>query len=272
MQKLSNECLEAAFSYLGLEPEFNLFLLGDLEAYGMEHENVSCYTDDDWRPGTEFPYFILNYRGSVLIYSRNQDYDGKKVAEYLNEVNPENISGKDEIVKRFVPYLKGRIARPMYLAKLNRIGDEQREQYGGLMKRVRKLTEEDIPAAYDLYMTIDEFAYTYRRKGKEAAYDDIRQNISAIGRTYGIFEGEVLASVVQTSAENKRSAMVVGVATRPEMRGKGYARAAMLKLCQDCLEEMEFLCLFFDNPSAGRIYHSIGFQDMGMYTMVPKEK
>lgn len=270
MQKLDNRYLEVAFSYLGLEPEFNLFLLGDLEAYGMEHENVSCYTDDDWKPDMEFPYFILIYRGNVIVYSRNEDYDGKTVAEYLNEANPENISGKDEIIRRLVPYLKDRAARPMYLAKLNHIGDEQRATYGSLMKRVRRLTEEDIPAAYDLYMTIDEFAYTYRRKSKEKAYDDIRQNISAIGRTYGIFEGEVLASVVQTSAENKRSAMVVGVATRPGMRGKGYARAAMLRLCQDCLEEMEFLCLFFDNPSAGRIYHSIGFQDMGIYTVVRK--
>ena len=272
MQKLDNRHLEAAFSYLRLEPEFNLFLIGDLEAYGMEHENVSCYTDDDWKSDMEFPYFILNYRGNVLVYSRDETYDAEKVADFLNEMDPENISGKDDIVKRLVPYLKDRISKPMYLARLNQIGTEEKEKYGDMMKQVQRLGEKDIPAAYDLYLTIDEFAYTYRRKEKEKCYEDIRQNISVIGRTYGIFEGDVLAAVVQTSAENTTSAMVVGVATRPEMRGKGYAKAAILKLCQDCLEEMDFLCLFFENPVAGRIYHAVGFKDMGMFTMIRKRE
>ena len=270
MQKLNNRYLEAAFSYLSSEPEFNLFFIGDLEAFGLEHENVSCYTDDEWMPDMEFPYFILNYRGNILVYSRDEAYDAEKVAEYLNEMDPENISGKDDIVKKLVPYLKNRVCKPTYLARLNQVGEEEKERYGGIMKQVRRLTEEDIPAAYDLYMTIDEFAYTYQRKAKEKCYDDIRQNVSVCGRTYGIFEGDLLASIVQTSAENKTSAMIVGVATRPEMRGKGYAKAAILKMCQDCLEEMDFLCLFFDNPAAGRIYHSVGFEDMGLYTMIRK--
>ena len=270
MQKLDNRYLETAFSYLSPEPEFNLFFIGDLETYGMEHDCVSCYTDDDWKTDTVFPYFILNYRGNVLIYSRDEDYDAKKVAQYLNEMDPDNISGKDNIVAKLVPYLKGRKCKPTYLAKMNQVGEKEKNQYSSLMKQVQRLTENDILAAYDLYLTIDEFAYTYRRKRKEECLEDIRQNICVNGRAYGIFEGDVLAAIVQTSAENKRSAMVVGVAVRPEMRGKGYAKAVMLKLCQDCLEKMEFSCLFYDNSRAGRIYHSIGFKDMGMYTMIRK--
>lgn len=271
MQKLTNDNLSTAFSYLALEPEFNLFLIGDLEQYGMVHENVSCYTARGWKDGMEFPYFILNYRGNVLVYSQNPDYDAKTVADFLTEMDPDNISGKDEILQKLLPYLKDKVSKPTYLAKLSQIDSRQKEQYKELMDRVRKLTEEDIPAAYDLYLTIDEFAYTYRRKTKEECYGDIRQNVSAIGRSYGIFEGDKLVSVVQTSAENKKSAMVVGVATRKDRRGKGYARAAMLKLCQDCLKEKEFLCLFYDNPTAGKIYHSIGFEDMGKYTMIRKQ-
>ena len=271
MQKLNNDYLSCAFSYLALEPDFNLFLIGDLEQYGMVHENVSCYTAKDWKAGMEFPFFILNYRGNVLVYSQNPDYDAKTVADFLMKINPDNISGKDEILQKLIPYLENRVVKPTHLAKLSRIDSQQKERYKELMERVRRLTEEDILAAYDLYITIDEFAYTYRRKTKEECYEDIRQNISAIGRSYGIFEGDKLISVVQTSAENKKSAMVVGVATRNEMRGKGYARAAMLKLCQDCLKEKEFLCLFYDNPTAGKIYHSIGFEDMGKYTMIRKQ-
>ena len=55
MQKLNNRYLEAAFSYLSSEPEFNLFFIGDLEAFEREHENLSCYTDEEWMPDMEFP-------------------------------------------------------------------------------------------------------------------------------------------------------------------------------------------------------------------------
>lgn len=270
MQKLTNQYLSAAFSYLALEPEFNLFLIGDLEQCGMEDETVSCFTDDDWKEGAEFPYFILDYRGNVLVYSRDPHYDARTAAEFLKEIKPENISGKDQVLRPLIKYLENKTVKLTHMARLKEIAKQQREEYGELMGRVRRLTEGDIPAIYQLYLTIDEFAYTYRRKEREECCEDIRQNcFSGMGRAYGIFEGDRLASVAQTSAENRASAMVVGVATRPESRGKGYARATVLKLCEECLADgKQFLCLFFDNPSAGRIYHSIGFEDIGIYTML----
>jgi len=272
MQKLTNQSLEAAFSYFSLEPEFNLFFIGDLEQCGMEGEDVTCFTDDDWKPGMDFPYFILDYRGNVLVYSQNLQYDAKKVAEFLNEMQPENINGKDEIVRPLLAHMENRIVKPTHLARLGQIWEQQKKEHQALMGRVRKLTEKDIPAAYELYLTIDEFAYTYRRKGREECFEDIRRGIRpGMGRMYGIYEGDQLVSVAQTTAENQMSAMVVGVATRPESRGNGYAKATVLKLCEECLADgKSFLCLFFDNPSAGRIYHSIGFEDMGIYTMVRK--
>lgn len=270
MQKLTNQYLPDAFAYLSPEPEFNLFFLGDLERFGMEHENVSCFTDDDWKPGEQFPYFILNFRGDVLIYSQGA-YDGKKVAEYLNELRPDNISGKDEVLRPLVPYLHRKVVKPTHMSRINEVSSSQKAAYGEKMKLVRRLTEADVPDIYELYLTIDEFAYSYRSKSREECYDDLRQNISGLGRTYGIYEEGTLAAVAQTSAENRQSAMVIGVATRPDKRGKGYAKATVLKMCSDCMEDgMDFLCLFYDNPSAGRIYHSIGFKDLGIYTMIRK--
>ena len=49
--------------------------------------------------------------------------------------------------------------------------------------------------------------------------------------------GERLACAAQTSAESPLSAMIVGVATDPDFRGRGYAKVSVLKLCADCLEE-----------------------------------
>ena len=92
-------------------------------------------------------------------------------------------------------------------------------------------------------------------------------NVSVLGRTYGIFEGERLACAAQTSAESSLSAMIVGVATDPDFRGRGYAKASVLKLCADCLEEgRQFVCLFFDNPDAGGLTDPL---DLPMWERIP---
>ncbi len=272
MQTLTNPLLQEAQNYLQPEPEFNLFAIGDLEQFGMEDQNVSCYTADTWSMGMEFPYFILDYRGNFLVYSHHTDYDAKQVGNFLNEKNPQNISGKDEIIRKLLPYLKNKKAKLTYLARINEVTEIQKQQAGALMGKVRKLTLKDIPDIYSLYLQIDEFSYTYRNQPKEECFETIRLNVSSLGRSYGIFEQGQLISIAQTSAENQASAMVIGVATHPDYRKNGYAKATVLKLCSDCLEDgKKFLCLFYDNPAAGTIYHSIGFQDIGKYTMLQNQ-
>ena len=58
-------------------------------------------------------------------------------------------------------------------------------------------------------------------------------------------------------------------APRPDARGRGYASAVVSALCRDNFAAgRQFLCLFYDNPAAGRIYHRIGFRDVGVYTIL----
>jgi uncharacterized protein len=63
------------------------------------------------------------------------------------------------------------------------------------------------------------------------------------------------------------SAMIVAVCTHSDYKKKGYATECMTKLCRDVLDEGKELCLFYDNPEAGRIYKHIGFVDIGFWMM-----
>jgi len=40
------------------------------------------------------------------------------------------------------------------------------------------------------------------------------------------------------------------------------------KLCSDFIERNKSLCLFYDNPKAGKVYHKIGFKEVGRWTML----
>ncbi len=63
--------------------------------------------------------------------------------------------------------------------------------------------------------------------------------------TYGAFYNGDIISSASTSAASQESAMVVTVATRPDMRRYGIGSAVMKQLCVDQLAEgKKFLTLF----------------------------
>ncbi len=94
-----------------------------------------------------------------------------------------------------------------------------------------------------------------------------------MGVTLFIEEAGKVVSSVATTAETTKSAMVVSVATKEEARNKGYASALMMELMKEYLiNKNKELCLFYDNPSAGKIYHRLGFETIGTWDMYKKKR
>lgn len=248
-------------AYLKREPEYNLFLIGDLENYGLESQDVSAYTADGWREG-DFPYLLLDYRGSFLFYSANPDFPALEVAQYLKTQRLHNLSGKLELIEKLAAHMNALEIVPTYLAKLDTIKDLVP------FPDTKRLGEHDVKEICGLLRQTDEF-YTMKSKTPEENQEDVLASITHGGRMYGIFEGAALKAVAGTTAENSISAMVVSVATLAPFRKRGYASQLVSRLCDDCLKEgMEFLCLFYDNPRAGSIYRRLGFREVGEYAMV----
>ena len=62
--------------------------------------------------------------------------------------------------------------------------------------------------------------------------------------------------------------MAIGVASDPACRGRGYAAACIAKLSAALLAEGKTPCLFYDNPSAARIYKALGYRDIGDWSLL----
>ncbi len=130
------------------------------------------------------------------------------------------------------------------------------------LEHVQLMTYEDIHETIELLKSIPEFnSGNFTVESKERALKD------QTGRTYFVRVDGKMVSTASTTAENKHSAMVVGVATLNDYKRRGYASDIMIKLCKGLLAEGKELCLFYDNPEAGKIYKRLGFEDIGFWNM-----
>lgn len=255
----------ALLSYLSAEPEYNLFFIGDVENFGLEGAYVTIAVHE--RDGA-WDSVTLRYMDFFLVYSREEDYDAAAVAAYLRaQPACELVSGKGSVLRRLAPFFPERNCRATYLSRCDRPADLPFAAEGLSMRR---LTAADAAAIVSLFSGIEEFRENYFGKEAKRTEEERVKFETDSGGGFGVFDenGTLLATAL-TSAENSMSAMVVGVATLPGFRRRGLASAVVSALCRDRRGRgMKFLCLFYDNPEAGRIYHRVGFAELGEYIMM----
>lgn len=261
MKKCTEKDREKILDYISKEPEMNLFIFGDIENFGIDTENVSIYVND--KDG-KWDVLLLKYYDFYILYSQNETYDTKEVLEFLKGRQIDCISGKLSLIQQLEAYFPQYKVEGTYMCRCNRLAIEVPEITKGV---IRELTVEDIDAMIEFYLLIDEFAKTYRGR-VEKAKEQERINMQNGSASYGVFVDGQLAAIAGTSASNSISAMVVGVATHPELRGRWYAKAVVAKLCDSELKKgKQFLSLFYSNPTAGKLYRKVGFEEIGEYAM-----
>lgn len=263
MQRCTEADRQAVLDYIAAEPEINLFIYGDVETVGVDKPPVQVWVE----PGPQgWDFLILQYFDSYILYSRNPDYNAAAAAAFLRERKVRGISGKQELLDRLAPYFPGKSCKLTYMSRCNAVDPAYAGQTPAGIT-VRELGPEDLDQTLDLLRGIEEFADSYHGEARER--EELAQCWKCGGMMMGAFRAGQLVSTAQTTAASSRSAMVVGVATRPEARGCGYASAVVAELCRRSFAQgRAFLCLFYDNPAAGRIYHRIGFSEVGGWTMM----
>lgn len=259
MRKCNEAEQEKIYRYIALEPEINLFIYGDIETYGFSSPQVSVYVEDDG--SGSYDSLVLRYFDYYIIYSQRENYALEPVIDFFKgRKNMDSISGKIELLKPLAPHLPQFQMTADYMCRCNSVSPVNTSAL-----TLRKLTPENSRDIVELYLQIEEFASNYHGKEDKMA-EQIKINLKDGGIAWGIFDNGQLISVGSTGGANSKSAMVIGIATHPDYRRKGYASAIVQKLCQESFAQgKDFLCLFYHNPDAGRIYHKIGFEEVGQY-------
>lgn len=268
MRTLQEKDREEILRYVRKEPEMNLFLIGDLENYGVESKTVNFYLHEEKE---RWDFLILRFHQFFILYSQYEDYNVEEAIDFLKQQKPDGISGKKALLEKVAAAFPQWKIESTYMSRFDLPGDGAeicQEEQKGLV--VRPLEKEDVPEAVDLLSDIEEFSKTFKKEEREEQIRRMEEEMTQGGKTaVGGFSDGRMVSVASTSAENSESAMIVGVATISEYRRKGYASAVIQALCLDCFRRgKKYLCLFYDNPAAGRIYNRIGFKELGEYGML----
>lgn len=258
IRKLNYNDNDQLIEYLTEEKAINLFILGDIENFGYDKEFQEIWAEFD--DMDEIKAVLLRYFNSYVAYAKGE-FSVKDFAEILNN-NPnfEILSGIDKVVETLAKYINYKNKKSLYYSELD--NDLQLAKDFDRSNIIQaNLT--DVDSIFELRKQIIEFTTT------KASKISFKQTLaSGTGRTYMIKDNNKVICTVSTTAENSFSVMVVGVSTHPEYRMKGYASLCMTALCKDILDEGKTLCLFYDNPDAGKIYKRLGFRDIGKWSML----
>ncbi|UQZ37188.1 GNAT family N-acetyltransferase [Paenibacillus sp. PK3_47] len=259
--KLQENDLDRIMALVGKNPAINLFIIGDVENFGFGQDFMELWGESD-SPEGPLTAVMLRYFGSYLPYAEGA-FDADGFAELIRRnTAAEMISGSSEVVQAFRGKVGIRNEKNMHFAQVSEMNDEIRSAVSTPVK-IKRAAVEDVEAICSLMDIIEEF---------ESSPEDSRRSYrktleSGTGRTYFAEQDGRVIAAASTTAENSMSAMIVGVATHPEYRGKGLATRVVAQLCTEIIAEGKSLCLFYDNPQAGVIYKKLGFSDIGSWTM-----
>ncbi|MEH6891934.1 GNAT family N-acetyltransferase [Bacillus sp. JJ864] len=258
IRKLTKHDHEQVITFLKNEAAFNLFLIGDIEAFGYDQDFQELW--GQFTIENELHAVLLRFHDSFIAYAQNSFQPEVFINQFLNYEHIK-LSGKSEIIEQFENITSLKLGKKLqtYFCECTTVKQLVKDTS---KEGIKIATLEDVDRIMYLRTQITEFALA-DNSGKL-----LRQAIETnTGRTYYIENnGEILACA-STSAENSLSAMVVGVCTHPNHRGKGYASQIVSKMILDFIAEGRTLCLFYSNPDAGRIYKRLGFEDIGTWTM-----
>lgn len=244
--------------FLSQEKEFNLFIIGDIINTKTDAPHMEVFVEGD----VEIPRgVLLRYHKNFVIYSKtDMDYAGAgKVVENFRDAMV--LSGKPSCVDRIEPFLREFVETQskMSFAVLK----EPTLFESGLP--VARATVEDVPELLRLLEGIEEFGET----DEEAFMASMEDGGT---RRYVLRVGNKIVSTAASTAETPELAMIIGVATHKSYRNRGFASAVISSLCSDLLREGKTVCLFYDNPAAGKIYNRLGFQEVGTWKMLRFKK
>lgn len=239
-------------NYLKKEPDFNLFIIGDIERYGYDNYFLDIWAGIDRKGRIEG--ILLRYFEYLIFYSQGK-FNVEEFSKLINSLNYLEISGKLELLQKLEVKLD---IKPKRIVNFCVLDTSSKLEENGINIKPKKIRFGNINKIAKLYEDIDEFENT--------TVENIKNGLRT-GRGYCIEINKKVVAMAKTTLETRTHAMLVGVGTHPDFRNRGLATKCIVKICKDIINENKIPCLFYDNVEAGKIYNKLGFKERGYWAI-----
>ena len=242
-------------SYLKKQPAENCLFLGDIENFSLKDDFMDVWK---FESAGKIAALLLRYYKFYLVAAENNNYAREMADIIAVDENALILSGVENTVRGLAEYYSFKKIKPTFLAELSK---KTFTHFPSDLKP-EKAAVADLNELFEFQKSIKEFALDER--SRESFGNAVKTDT---GRIYYIRQNGKIVSSAAITAENSINGTIIGVATDPAYRRKGYAKVCMSALCKGMIKSIKKVILFYDNPDAGKLYKQIGFTDVNKWAM-----
>ena len=222
----------------------------DLKKYGIMNPNLTVYID-------EFEgscCTALKYYEGLQLFDAEGKINPEATADLIKKLSSHIVSSTVDVIEKLYPLLK----------------DSYEMEQGYVTEMLDmpacEISEEVRPALITEYDEIAALICSDEGVGGHYVPEELKKQLltrleEGMGRNYILKRDGEIVHHAATYAELDNLAVISGVITREDWRGKGVGTLAVRKLCYDLLKEGKKPCLFYYTKQAEGFYKKIGFEE-----------
>ena len=248
--KAKEQDVEKLLAYFEQDLKNCLYSYIDLKKFGIENPNLTVYFDES----EGICCTALKYYEGLQLFDADGKIDAEKTAELIKDLNSHIVSSTIDVIGKLYPLLRDTYEMEQgYVTEM-------------LSMPEREISEEVRPAELSEYDEIAKLICSDEGVGGHYEPEELKNQLltrlgEGMGRNYILKrDGEIIHHAA-TYAELDNLAVISGVITREDWRGKGVGTLAVRKLCHDLLQEGKKPCLFYYTKQAEGFYKKIGFEE-----------
>ena len=248
--KAKEQDVQKLLEYLEQDLKNCLYSYIDLKKFGIENPNLTVYFDE----ADSVKCTALKYYEGLQLFDAEGKMDAEATAELIRNLNSHIVSSTIDVIEKLYPLLKDSYEMEQgYVTEM-------------ISMPVCEISEEVRPATVEEYDEIAKLICSDEGVGGHYVPKELKEQLltrleEGFGRNYILKrDGEIIHHAA-TYAELDNLAVISGVITREDWRGKGVGTLAVRKLCHDLLNEGKKPCLFYYTKQAEGFYRKIGFEE-----------
>lgn len=251
MYKCEKENEKEILEYIGKSYGQCLYLYVDLLKYGFDNENINVWFQKE---DNEIKALVLQYYTGVHVFSKDVEFDVKKVVDLLKEINPSMICGMKWTLDKIKDYFDN------YEMEVGIVGELTNLKVYDT-RGCYKANAEEIKELAELLAEDESLGKPY---GFDLLYKQLLERYEEnFGRNFIYREDGKIVATASTYAEKGGVAVISGVMVHPDYRGKGLSKNVLSAVCDNLKNDGFDVFSYYYIPSATRMHQSVGFEPIG---------